>query len=130
MVEGEKIITNEVWFENDQEILYVRLVGNLSDDKCKKVISEINETPAEKKSRLLIMADNFEILTGLDQDSSEFLSKKVVMKDGQKVGIVDIYPTTRVRRNFLLGLFFGDYQAQFFATREEAVKWLRNGKKH
>jgi hypothetical protein len=119
---------HETRYDEKNETLRIRLSEDVSVEEYGQLVAELNEMPAEMRTRLLINVVDVYKSVSLKRDSNASFSEKIKMVDGHRAAIVDHYPVMRMCGRALLALFTGDYEVRFFTKEAQALAWLKGGK--
>lgn len=119
---------SDVWFDVENGIARMKLVGKVSSEEYARVNRKMIETiPAEKRKKQLIDLSASEQIK-LDRETRKKISEE--MRDsevpGTKSAILGASPAIRMLTKIMLAMQKGtDTETRFFDTEEQAINWLK-----
>lgn len=129
MIEEQPEMQHEVYYDELDEIVLMRLAGKVSAQEYELMADMVNAIPGEKRKRFLVDSSGFYKPPDDERDLPRRFAEKVTMKD-TRAAILSTIPHPLAVSRTLLNLFTGDYQVRFFTEKILALRWLKENNGH
>jgi hypothetical protein len=121
---------HEVWLDEDQGVLFVRYVGDITVPDYSQVSDQVLAFTPEQ--RLLTLVDMSEAkVSKLDRKTRAAIDERVqaLLHDNARAAIVMTSPVIRMMTKIFLGTVKQKVETRIFADVKEALAWLKGDKK-
>jgi hypothetical protein len=121
-------MTHELIFDQENEIIVVKLNSDFMYSEVDSVFSGIKGLLEGKRYRQLIidMNSNYKIE---NRETREAIGKAMTSLGEHEVAFVGFSAATRMITKVLLKTGITKYNGDFFKTKEEAINWLKSKRK-
>lgn len=121
---------HEVCFNEEQDVLYVRFIGELEKQGYYEIVNHVSSLPEEKRSRIIvdISAANAQIW---DRKVRQMFAEESRKIPGDRIAIIGASPTLRMMAQMIIASAkktTTGTEYKFFKTEEEAIVWLKEKK--
>lgn len=116
---------HEFWFDEDHDVVRVKLSGSFTMQELSEIISILNELLEDKKHRCILVdvSDSARILSSKEERKA--MAEMAKGLDWEKVAVLGADPILRISSKIILAVMGKGKEAQFFKTDEETLHWLK-----
>jgi hypothetical protein len=123
-------VKHEVCFNEEQDVLYVRFIGELEKQGYYEIVNHVSSLPGEKRSRIIvdISAANAQIW---DRKVRQMFAEESRNIPGDRIAIIGASPTLRMMAQMIIASAkktTTGTEYKFSKTEEEAIVWLKEKK--
>jgi len=122
-------MTHKVWFDDDNGVLFLKLVGTFTTADGTEYIPEIEKLYKGKKNHYLL-CDISEGGTELPTDKAyrKWLIEMYERIGIERIAMLNAKPAMRMLAKIVLTAAGKSKQVKFFDSRDDALKWLQQPK--
>jgi UDP-N-acetylmuramyl pentapeptide synthase len=117
---------SKVWWDDQQKIVMVKVVGNIDVNSAKELMATIKEVAEKRPGKALILND----MSGAGRPDSA--ARKYMMEATQPERIEKMaYFGADLMASVVVPFIMrtrGVKNVKFFGSKEKAIKWLKKGK--
>jgi hypothetical protein len=112
---------------DDDNILHLTIIGKFTPEDTKAYVAEADRLVSTSLSgqAVFILVDTTQTGGKIDRVPRQAIMEMTRRNKAGKVALVGVSPHIRVMAG-LINKIIGQGRVQFFATKEEALAWLRN----
>ncbi|MBN2380571.1 STAS/SEC14 domain-containing protein [candidate division WOR-3 bacterium] len=121
----DEAMKHEFWFDEDHDVVRVKLSGSFTMQELSEIISILNELLEDKKHRCILVdvSDSARILSSKEERKA--MAEMAKGLDWEKVAVLGADPILRISSKIILAVMGKGKEAQFFKTDEETLHWLK-----